>query len=356
LHQIYDIIEEGIFQFMRIAHIAPLWISVPPKTYGGTELVISWLCDELVKRGHEVFLFATGDSKTKAKLISVWPSSLWNAKLKAPHAVFSLMYKRVLEMQDQFDIIHDHCEFYTCPYSKFLKVPIITTLHHPLTEEVITLYKKFPNINFVAISRNQKRQAAGVNIVRIIYDGIPLEKYSFNTKPKDYLLWLSRIGPDKGVAEAIDIAKLSGEKLIIAGNILPQYADYFEFRVKPLIDGKQIQFVGAADFKKKLELFRGAKAFLFPVKRPEPFGLVVIEALACGTPVIAFRRGSMSELIKDGETGFLVDSIEEARGATKKIEKIKRKTCREWVEENFNLKRMVNRYEKLYKKILKKEK
>ncbi len=338
---------------MRIAQIAPLWISVPPKTYGGTELIISWLSDELVRRGHEVFLFATGDSKTKAKLIPVWPVSLWKANLRAPHAVFSLMYKKVIEMQDQFDIIHDHCEFYTCPYSKFLKVPIVTTLHHPLTEETITLYKKFPNINFVALSKNQKKQAAGVNIVKVIYNGLPLEKYPFNPKPKDYLLWLSRIGPDKGVAEAIDIAKLSGEKLIIAGNILPQYADYFEFRVKPLIDGKQIQFVGAADFKKKIELFKNAKAFLFPVKRPEPFGLVVIEAMACGTPVIAFKRASMPELIKDGENGFLVDSVEQACQAVKKIDKIKREVCREWVKENFNLRRMVNRYEKLYKKVLK---
>jgi len=338
---------------MRIAQIAPLWISVPPKTYGGTELIISWLSDELVRRGHEVFLFATGDSKTKAKLIPVWPVSLWKANLRAPHAVFSLMYKKVIEMQDQFDIIHDHCEFYTCPYSKFLKVPIVTTLHHPLTEETITLYKKFPNINFVALSKNQKKQAAGVNIVKVIYNGLPLEKYPFNPKPKDYLLWLSRIGPDKGVAEAIDIAKLSGEKLIIAGNILPQYADYFEFRVKPLIDGKQIQFVGAADFKKKIELFKNAKAFLFPVKRPEPFGLVVIEAMACGTPVIAFKRASMPELIKNGENGFLVDSVEQACQAVKKIDKIKREVCREWVKENFNLRRMVNRYEKLYKKVLK---
>jgi len=338
---------------MRIAQIAPLWISVPPKTYGGTELIISWLSDELVRRGHEVFLFATGDSKTKAKLIPVWPVSLWKANLRAPHAVFSLMYKKVIEMQDQFDIIHDHCEFYTCPYSKFLKVPIVTTLHHPLTEETITLYKKFPNINFVALSKNQKKQAAGVNIVKVIYNGLPLEKYPFNPKPKDYLLWLSRIGPDKGVAEAIDIAKLSGEKLIIAGNILPQYADYFEFRVKPLIDGKQIQFVGAADFKKKIELFKNAKAFLFPVKRPEPFGIVVIEAMACGTPVIAFKRASMPELIKDGENGFLVDSVEQACQAVKKIDKIKREVCREWVKENFNLRRMVNRYEKLYKKVLK---
>jgi len=338
---------------MRIAQIAPLWISVPPRAYGGTELVVSWLCDELVRRGHEVWLFASGDSKTKAKLVPIWPTSLWNANLRAPHAVFSLMYEKILEMQENFDIIHDHCEFYTCPYSKFLKPPIVTTLHHPLTEETIALYKRFPNINFVAISKSQKKQSHGVNIVKVIYHGLPLERYPFNKKPKDYLLWLSRIGPDKGVAEAIDIAKLSGQKLIIAGNILPRHADYFEFRIKPLIDGKEIQFVGKADFKKKIALFQNAKAFLFPVKREEPFGLVVIEALACGTPVIAFKRGAMPELIQDGKTGFLVNSIEEACQAIKKIDEIKREDCRNWVKENFGLRRMVNRYEKLYKKILK---
>jgi glycosyltransferase involved in cell wall biosynthesis len=341
---------------LRIAQIAPPWISVPPKTYGGTELVISWLCDELVRRGHKVTLFATGDSKTKAKLVPIWPSSLWSSNLRAPHAVFSLLYNKLIEMQNEFDIIHDHCEWYTLPFSKFLKPPIVTTLHHPFSEETITLYKKFPNINFVAISKDQKKRGPGINIVKTIYHGLPLEKYLFSEKPKDYLLWLSRIGPDKGIAEAIDIAKLSGEKLIISGPILPQYADYFEFRIKPLIDGKKIQFVGAADFKKKIELLRGAKAFLFPVKRPEPFGLVVIEAMACGTPVIAFKEGSMPELIKDGETGFLVKSIEEAVLSVKKINEIKRESCRNWVKEKFSLRRMVNRYEKLYKKILKKQK
>ena len=337
---------------MRIAQLAPLWIPIPPYTYGGTELVISWLCDELVRRGHEVTLFATGDSKTQANLVSVWPKSLWRAKLRTPHAVFSLLYEKLISLQDQFDIVHDHCEFYTAPYSKFLKPPIITTLHHPLTEEVIILYKKFPNINFVAISKNQRKLGPGIHIVRTIYHGLPLDKYPFNQNPEDYILWLSRIGPDKGIAEAIEIAKLAGEKLIISGNILPQFADYFEFRIKPLIDGKQIQFVGTSDFPKKIELFKNAKAFLFPVKRPEPFGLVVIEAMACGVPVIAFKEGSLPELIENEKTGFLVNSVEEACQAIKKINQISRKYCREYTKKNFNLKRMVNRYEKLYKKIL----
>lgn len=338
---------------MRIAQIAPLWIPIPPYTYGGTELVISWLCEELRRRGHQVTLFTTSDSKTSANLVPIWPKSLWRAKLRSPHAVFSLLYEKLISLQDQFDIIHDHCEFYTTPYSRFLKPPIVTTLHHPLTEETIILYKKFPNINYVAISKSQKRSAPGINIVKTIYHGLPIEKYPFNPNPQDYLLWLSRIGPDKGTAKAIDIAKLSGEKLIISGNILPQYADYFEFRIKPLINGKQIQFVGASDFQKKIELLKNAKAFLFPVKRPEPFGLVVIEAMACGVPVIAFKEGSLPELIENEKTGFLVESIEEACQALKKIDKISREYCREYVKKNFNLKRMVNRYEKLYKKILK---
>lgn len=338
---------------MRIAHIAPPWIQVPPHTYGGTELVISWLCDELVRKGHEVTLLATGDSKTKAKLVPIWPKSLWKANLRAPHAVFSLLYEKLISLQGSFDIIHDHCEWYTTTYTKFLKAPVVTTLHHPLNEETIILYKKFPNINFVAVSKNQKRSGPGINIVKTIHHGLPVEKYQFNPKPKNYLLWLSKITREKGIAEAIDIAKLSGENLIISGNIPPEGGDYFDFRIKPLIDGKKIQFVGASDFSKKIELFKNAKAFLFPVKRPEPFGLVVIEAMACGTPVIAFKHGSLPELIEEGKTGFLVNSVEDACQSLKKIDKLSREYCREYVKKNFNLKRMVNRYEKLYKKILK---
>ncbi|MFQ6049691.1 MAG: glycosyltransferase family 4 protein [Candidatus Paceibacterales bacterium] len=341
---------------MKIAQVAPLWIPVPPYTYGGTELIVSWLCDELIRRGHEVTLFATEDSKTKADLIPIWPKSLWRAKLKAPHAVFSLLYEKLLSLQDQFDIVHDHCEFYTTPYTKFLKPKIVTTLHHPLTEETIILYKKFPNINFVTISENQRKSGPGINIVKTIYNGLPLEKYQLNLEPKDYILWLSKVAPEKGIAEAIDVAKLSGENLIISGNILPDFGDYFNFRIKPLIDGKQIQFAGASDFGKKIELLKNAKAFVFPIKRKEPFGLVVIEAMACGTPVIAFSEGAMPELIEDGKTGFLVNSVEEACQALKKIKQISREDCRKHIEKNFNLRRMVNRYEKLYKKILKKEK
>ena len=341
---------------MKIAQIAPLWIPVPPYTYGGTELMVSLLTEELVKRGHQVTLFATGDSKTKARLVPIWPKSLWRAKLPVPHAVFSLMYEKILEMRNEFDIIHDHCEFYTVPYSKFLGCPLISTIHHPLYEEMIILFKKFPNVNYVAISKNQRKTAPGVNFTETIYHGLPLKQYPFQEKPKNYLLWLSKITPEKGLAEAIEVAKKSKNKLIISGVIPKEYQDYFEYRLQPMIDGKQIQFVGAANFEKKVELFKNAKAFLYPIRRPEPFGLVVIESMACGTPVIAYKEGAMPEIIKDGKTGFLVNSPEEMVRALQKIKQIERINCRRYVGRKFGLKKMVNKYESLYNKILKYEK
>lgn len=341
---------------MKILQIAPLWIPVPPITYGGTELVISWLTEELVKRGHEVTLLASGDSKTSANLLPIWPKSLWRTKLSAPHAVFALIYEKLSQIQEEFDIIHDHCEFYTAPFAPFLKRPLVSTIHHPMYEELIILFKKFPQINYVAVSKNQKRSAPGVNFVKTIYHGLPIEKYPFNPNPKDYLLWLSKISPEKGPAEAIEVAKKSGQKLIISGNILAEFGDYFDYRLKPLIDGEKIQFVGAANFEKKIELFQNAKAFLYPVKRPEPFGLVVIEAMACGTPVIAYKEGALPELIKDGKTGFLVSNQEEMIEALKKIDEINRLDCKRHVSRKFSLRKMVNKYEALYYKILKNEK
>lgn len=341
---------------MRIAQIAPLWISTPPKTYGGTEFVASLLTEELVRRGHEVTLFATGDSKTKAKLVPIWPKGLWSAKLSAPHAAFSLLFHEVIARQDEFDIIHDHCEFYTAPFSEFLKPPIISTVHHPMYEEVIMLFKKYPNINYVAVSKNQRKTAPGVNFAATIYNGIPIKRYDFQEKPEDYLLWISKITPEKGIAEAIEVAKKTGEKLLIAGVIPKEEQDYFDYRISPEIDGKQIQFVGAANFEKKVELFRNAKVLLYPIKRAEPFGLVVVESMACGTPVIAYKEGAMPELIKDGKTGFLVETQEEMIAALSGINQIDRLSCRRYVARKFSHQKMVNKYEALYNKIVKQQK
>ena len=338
---------------MRIAQIAPLWIPTPPITYGGTEFVISLLTEELVKRGHEVTLFATGDSKTSARLIPIWPKSLWRAKLHAPHAVFSLLYRELIERQNEFDVIHDHSEFYGTAYSKFIKPPIVSTIHHPMYEEMIILFKKFPKINYVAISKNQRKTAPGVNFKATIYHGLPTKKYPFQAKPKNYLFWISKITPEKGLAEAIEVARMAGEKLLIAGVIPKEEQDFFDYRIKPLIDGEQIQFLGAANFEKKVELFRNAKAFIFPIRRVEPFGLVVMEAMACGTPVITYKEGAMPEIVKHGKTGFLANSKEEMVKFIKRIGEIDRKKCRLQVTRRFSLKKMVNKYEALYYKILK---
>ncbi len=338
---------------MRIAQISPLWYEVPPFTYGGTELVISLLTEELIRRGHEVTLFSTADSRTNARMVPIWPKGLVKANLAAPFAPLALLYKELLERQNEFDIIHDHGEEYGVAFSKFLKPPVVSTLHNPVTEEKNILFKKYSNVNYVAISKDQKKSGPGMHIVKTIYHGIPVENYDFNDEPEDYLFWLSSIQPDKGTAAVIEIAKMAGEKLIISGPIHPRNADYFEYRIKPLIDGKQIQFVGESDFEKKIKLFKNAKAFLFPIKRKEPFGLVVIESMACGTPVIAFKEGATPELIEEGKTGFVVENKTEAVRALKKIKTISRKYCREYVKKNFPLKRMVNRYERLYKKLTK---
>lgn len=348
-HLVHDIICN-----MHIAQVAPPWLEVPPQAYGGTEYVVSLLTEELHRRGHQVTLFATANSQTKAELVPFWPKGVFkDANVKDQFAIFGLLYKELFNRQEQFDIIHDHCEVFTAPFSDFLKPPIVSTLHGLFSEEKIILYKKYPKINYITISSNQRKIASGVHIAQTIHHGIPVERYQFNETAEDYLLWMSNIAPDKGLAKAIEIAKLSREKLIISGPIFPFQSEYFEYRIKPLIDGKQIRFVGTSDFQKKVELLKNAKAFLFPIfQRQEPFGLVVIEAMACGTPVIASKTGSMPELIENGKTGFLVDSTEEALDALRKLNSISRQYCREHIQKKFTLKRMVNRYERLYQRIL----
>ena len=339
---------------MKIAQIAPQWLEVPPQAYGGTEYVVSLLTEELVRRGHDVTLFATANSKTKAKLVPIWNKGLFNDNVtKNPFAVFGILYKEFFNIQEKFDIVHDHCDYYFTPATDFISAPVVSTFHNTLPEENIILYKKYSKVNYVAISHSQKKLGPGVNIVKTIHHGIPVEKYPFNNNPEDYILWISNITPDKGLIEAIEIIQMTDEKLIIAGPIFHQNKDFFDIRIKPFIDGKKIQFAGEANFEKKVELMKNAKALLFPIfKRQEPFGLVVVEAMACGAPVIASNTGSMPEIIENAKTGFLVNSNEEAIEAIKNIHLISRKYCRKHVEKKFSLKRMVNNYERLYKKII----
>lgn len=338
---------------MKIAQISPLWTPSPPRTYGGTEFIVNLLTEELVKRGHEITLFASGDSQTSGRLVPIWEKSLWRAKLSNPHAAYSLLFSKVIEMQDEFDIVHDHTEFYFAPFSIFIKKPALITLHRPLSEETAILFKKFNKIHYIPISNDQRSSCPkNINLSETILHGIPVERYLFNNEPDNYLLWFSKITPSKGILEAIELARKTGEKLIICGNIIPENDRFFKFEVAPLIDNEKIIYVGEADFNKKVELMRNAKALIYPIKRREPFGLVMVEAMACGTPVIASSEGSVPEIIVNKKTGFIVQNIYEMINAIKKIPRIKRINCRKHVEHNFNLERMVDAYEALYYKLL----
>lgn len=338
---------------MKIAQFAPVWVPVPPRSYGGTEFVVSELTEGLIARGHEVTLFATGDSATKGALVSPWPASLWRAKLGSPHAVWSLHYSNLLDRAEEFDIIHDHCTFYTAPFTRFIGTPVVSTLHRPLSPETHKVFERYPEIYYVPISRDQKNSATFLKNTPYIYNGIPADRFPFNPNPKDYVLWLSKVIPSKGVLQAIEAAKLAREKLIIAGNIVGEENErYFKYEVQPLIDGDQVQYVGEADFETKSKLFKNAKALLCPFNRREPFGLVMTEAMACGTPVIGFRVGSIPEIIEHGVTGYVVDDVEQMADAIRKIGDIDRKKCRERAETKFSTTRMVDEYEALYKKIL----
>jgi len=342
---------------MRIAQIAPLWIPVPPRTYGGIELFLSLLTEELVARGHEVFLFASEDSITKATLIAGTEKALWTRKdLRSPHAVINRYLKMVHDRLHLFDIIHNHADFFMFPLVLGNdKVPMVTTLHRPIDAEEAKVLRSFPSINYLAISYDQKKSAEeqNIKIMDVVYNGINPKEYEFNNSPEDYFLFLGRLNKEKGVVAAIEIAKAADKKLVVAGNIAgPAEWNYFFRDVQPRLNSDKISFVGEVDFKEKIKLLKNAKALLFPINRREPFGLVMIEAMACGTPVIAFNRGSVPEVIEDKKTGFVVEGKEQMIEAMENIDKIKRKDCRRAVEKNFTLKQMVDKYEDIYKKLI----
>lgn len=338
---------------MKIAQFAPIWIPVPPRSYGGIEFMVSELTEGLLKRGHEVTLFATQDSQTDGRLISPWPTSLWRAKLNSPHAVWSLHLSNLLDHHEEFDIIHDHATFYTAPFTPFFRPPVVSTLHRPLTPETQKVFEKYPNINYVPVSEDQRTSAAALHHVNTIHNGVPIERFTFNNEPDDYLLWISKIIPGKGILEAIEVAKSSGSKLKIAGNIVGEENErFFKYEVLPHIDGTQIEFVGEVDFDTKHKLFRNARAFLAPFKRREPFGLVLTEAMVCGTPVIGFKDGAIPEIIEDGVTGFVVNDTSEMCEAVRKIGSLDRANCRARVVDHFSTERMIDDYENLYARIV----
>jgi glycosyltransferase involved in cell wall biosynthesis len=344
---------------MKIAQIAPLWERVPPPAYGGTELIVSLLTDELVRRGHEVTLFASGDSQTLARLESCCPKALRALGMSLEEIIVeqTLQLERVFTKASEFDLIHSHLDQIIFPYVDLVKTPTLHTIHNSILPHTEPLWRDARHQNFISISNSQRRKDLQLNYVATVYNGINPSIYPFQPQPDDppYLAFLGRMSPEKGPHLAIEIAKRTGYNLKMAGKIDPVDREFFEEQIKPLIDGQQIQFLGEANHQQKCPLLGGAVATLFPITWQEPFGLVMIESMAVGTPVIAIALGSTPEVIEDGQTGFLCHTVEECIAALNRLGEIDRHSCRDRVVTKFSVKRMVDDYEAVYQKLLAKQ-
>ncbi len=333
---------------MKVAILAPIAWRTPPRHYGPWEQVAANITEGLVNLGVEVTLFATGDSITNAKLDSVVPVGYAEDSSIDAKVVECLHISNLMEKAKDFDIIHNHFDFLPLSYSRLIDTPVITTIHGFSSSRIIPVYQKYnSSTHYVAISNADRSPL--LNYLATVYNGLRVDEFTLNEKPEGYLLFLGRIHPDKGTAEAITIAKKANCKLIIAGIIQDQ--NYFKEKIEPFLDD-QIQFIGSVGPSVRDQLLGGAKTLLHPILFNEPFGLSVAEAMLCGTPVIAFNKGSMSELIKHGETGFLVENIEEAVTAVSLLSKINRSACRQWAIANFSQEKMTSDYLDCYKKII----
>ena len=341
---------------MRIAQVAPLWEPVPPSGYGGTELIVSLLTDELVHRGHEVTLFASGDSTTFANLESSCPKALRGEGASDQEYSFYERWQldKIYQQADNFDIIHIHMGHAALPYADWISTPAVHTLHGILTPPIEPLFVQNCHQNYVSISNAQRRPELGLNYVATVYNGIDTKLFEFRAQPDEpaYLAFLGRFSPEKGPHLAIEIAKQAGWQLKMAGKVDPVDQVFFEQTVKPLIDGQQIRYLGEVDHAQKRNLMAGAMATLFPITWREPFGLVTAESMACGTPVIAMALGAAPEIIIHGETGFLCHTLDECVAAIAHIPTLDRQACRTHVEQNFSVQRMVDDYEAVYRQIL----
>ncbi len=338
---------------MRIAQVAPLHESVPPKLYGGTERVVHYLTEELVKMGHEVSLFASKDSETSARLVPCCERALRLGGVKDRLAPHILQLERVAQMADQFDIIHFHVDHVHFPLMRRLGAPHVTTLHGRLDlPELRPLFEEFKDMPVVSISEAQKAPLPFANWVGTVYHGLPKDLYRFHARPGNYLAFLGRISPEKRPDRAIEIAERVGMKLLIAAKVDEADRAYFEQVIKPRLQSPWVEFIGEINDREKEEFLGKAYALLFPIDWPEPFGLVMIEALACGTPVIAWRCGSVPEVIEEGVSGFIVESIEEAVEAVERVGELKRVLCRKAFERRFTSEVMAQNYLRVYERVL----
>jgi glycosyltransferase involved in cell wall biosynthesis len=340
---------------MRIAQIAPLWERVPPPGYGGAELVVGLLTNELVARGHDVTLFASGDSIVTAKLDSVHPQALrLDARIKEPGIYEMLQLARVYERAEEFDIIHSHVGCAALPYGSLTQTPTVHTLHGIFTPDNEKMFVHAKAQPYVSISNAQREERLGLNYVATVYNGVDVSMHHFFPTADEpaYLAFLGRMSPEKGPLHAIEIARATGIPLKMAGKVDPVDKEYFDREIRPHIDGEQIQFLGEADHFMKNNLMGRAIATLFPITWREPFGLVTIESMAAGTPVIAINLGAVREIIADGVSGYVCNTVAECTAAVSKIATISRSACREYVSQRFGVEQMTAGYEAVYHQIL----
>jgi glycosyltransferase involved in cell wall biosynthesis len=341
---------------MRIAQVAPLYESVPPQLYGGTERVVSYLTEELVRQGHEVTLFASGDSQTRARLVAACPRALWRdegCRETLPHHVRLL--ELVFRDASRFDVIHFHCDYLHFPLLRRHPCPSVTTLHGRLhAPDLRPLFEEYPEAPLVSISDDQRRPVPWANWQATVYHGLPRDLHTFRDRPGDYLVFLGRLSPEKRLDRAVAIARRAGRKLKVAAKIYPEERDYFRRSVEPLLRASRpwVEFLGEVGGPDKDALLGNALALLFPIDWPEPFGLVMIEAMACGTPVIAWRNGSVPEVMADGVSGFVVDGVEEGARAVGREADLDRRAVRRLFEVRYDAARMARDYLEVYRRLV----
>jgi glycosyltransferase involved in cell wall biosynthesis len=339
---------------MRIAQVAPLHESVPPRYYGGTERVVSWLTEKLVALGHEVTLFASGDSVTNARLVKTCKKALrLDPDCIDPLAHHVLMIEQVFAQAEEFDIIHFHTDYLQFSLSRREKIPCLTTLHGRLDiPDLVPLYKEFREVPLVSISDAQRRPLSWANWVGTVHHGMPPRALPFHGRRGEYLAFLGRVSPEKGLDRAIRIAIGAGIPLKIAAKIDRTDQEYFDAKIKPLLQNSGVEFIGEIGNSEKSEFLGNAAALLFPIEWPEPFGIVMIEAMACGTPVIAYPYGSVPEVNIDGVSGFLAGDVAAAVAAVHRVHEIDRRACREHFELNFSDDRMAKDYLNIYQQLI----
>jgi glycosyltransferase involved in cell wall biosynthesis len=334
---------------MKIAILSPIHWRTPPRKYGPWELIASYIAEGMVKKGHDVTLYATGDSQTTGKLRWVCPRPVKEDESLEPKVYQYLHTAKIFEEAAEYDIIHNHYDVYPLVFSKLIKTSVVTTMHGFSSPQAATIARKYSNTHFVSISYADRKHAPDLNWIANIYHGIPVESYEFTEKPSDYFLFLGRISPDKGVHLSVKLARTLGIKLKIAGLLEDQ--KYFDDEIKPFL-GKNVEFLGEVANGTRTELLKNALGFLHLNTYPEGFGLTLVESMASGTPVIGMDRGSLPEVVENNKTGYVVSSLEEVKKAIKNIGNISRKDCRDRVMKLFSLGRMVDEYEAVYKNII----